>query len=134
MPPESRQSSPKDVELAVLRDDSPALAAWLACDRDRDDETLIFRHFSNLAARNILHLQAQVVAVEEEILDADVAARQLHAVPGALVSSMRWETMIRSSKDVNRPEHKRVQDLDRLKGLLKDYCTPCSRPTATQRI
>jgi hypothetical protein len=119
----SRQFTAKNVELAVVRDGYSALAAWLAC--YSDNETLIFRQFSNLASRNILHLQAQVVALEEGILDADAAARRHDAVDGVLVSSMRWETLMRNSKDVNRPEHKRVQHMEHLKDLLKNYCTTC---------
>ena len=118
MPTANNSPSTKDVELATVRDGYPALAAWMAC--DLDDETFIFRRFSNLAARNILHLQAQLFALEREILDADAAARR----PGAIVSSMRWETLMRDSKDPERPEHKRVQDINRLKDLLKDYCMP----------
>lgn len=112
----AKSCSTQDVEFAERRDGYPALAAWMSC--DLDDETFIFRRFSNLSARNLLHLQAQLVGLEQEIFDADAIARQ----GGALVSSMRWETMMRFSNDKDRPEHKRVQDLDRLKNLLKDYC------------
>ena len=52
------------VELGQLRDGYPALAKWIA--RDPDNETLIFRRFDRLAARNILHLQAQLIALEKQ--------------------------------------------------------------------
>jgi hypothetical protein len=107
----------EDIELAKLRDGYPALAAWMAC--DIDDETLVFRRFSNLAARNILHLQAQLIALEQEILDADAVAR---GSKEGMVASMRWETLMRRSKETNQLEFKRVQDMERLKALLKDYC------------
>jgi hypothetical protein len=108
----------EEVELAKLRDGYPALAAWLAC--DSDDETLIFRRFSNLAARNILHMQAELFAIEQEILDADAVARG--SLEG-MVASMRWETLIKRSKEATTPEHKRVKDMERLQNLLKAYCT-----------
>jgi hypothetical protein len=117
MPTTNTTSSTGDIELAKLRDGYPALAAWMAC--DIDDETLVFRRFSNLAARNILYLQAQLIALEQEILDADAVAR---GSKEGMVASMRWETLIRRSKETKQPELKRVQDMERLKALLKDYC------------
>jgi hypothetical protein len=117
MPSANNITTTEEIELAKLRDGYPALAAWMAC--DIDDETLIFRRFSNLAARNILHLQAQLIALEHEILDADAVAR---GSKEGMVASMRWETLIRRSKEMGQPELKRVQDMERLRGLLKDYC------------
>jgi hypothetical protein len=108
----------EEIELAKLRDAYPALAVWMAC--DSDDETLIFRRFSNLAARNILHMQAELFALEQEILDADALAR---GTPEGMVASMRWETLNRRSKEATAAEHKRVKDLERLQDLLRAYCT-----------
>jgi hypothetical protein len=117
MPTAEKTSSVENIELAKLRDGYPALAAWMA--RDIDDETLIFRRFSNLAARNILHLQAQLIAIEQEILDADAVAR---GSKEGMVASMRWETLMQRSRQRAQPECKRRQDMERLKGLLNNYC------------
>jgi hypothetical protein len=63
-----------DVKLGRLRDGYPALAGWIA--RDPDSETFIFRKFDRLAARNILHLQAKLTAIENEMDKLDEEARQ----------------------------------------------------------
>lgn len=103
-------------ELGELRNGYPALATWTA--RDPDNETFVFRKFDRLAARNLLHLQCQIIAVEEEIdqLDADVRKD-----PDTQNSSMRWETLMRNARTENRLEHKLVQKLADLHSLLKEY-------------
>jgi hypothetical protein len=67
-------NKPPDVELGRLRDDYLALSTWIA--RDPDCKTFIFRKFDRLAARTLLHLQAQVNALEHEIDLQDEEARQ----------------------------------------------------------
>jgi hypothetical protein len=110
-----------DVELGQLRDGYPALAKWIA--QDPDNETLIFRRFDRLAARNILHLQAQLIALEHEIDELDEAART-SADFDARQSSRRWETLMKhaTAPDANRPEKKRVEKFTELNILLKEYC------------
>jgi hypothetical protein len=114
------------------RDGYPALAKWIA--RDPDNETLIFRRFRRLAARNLLHLQAQLIALEHEIDELDIEARKS---ADTLESSGRWETLMEYAKVVEsagnvdnschpsrteRPEKKRVEKLNDLKMLLREYC------------
>lgn len=113
-----------DLELGALRDGYPALAAWIA--RDPDNETLVFRKFERLAARNVLHLQARLIALEHEINQQDEAARQ-SVDSKTRQSSRRWETLVECARDASRQETKRLKSLDELKTLLKDYCTSESR-------
>ncbi|KAF2033187.1 hypothetical protein EK21DRAFT_98475 [Setomelanomma holmii] len=47
---------------------------WIA--RNPDNETFIFRRFDRSAARNILHLQARLIALEHEIDQLDEEARE----------------------------------------------------------
>lgn len=63
-----------DIELGKIRDGYPALASWVA--RDPDSESFVFRKFICLGARNILHLQSQLISLEKEIDDLDAEARQ----------------------------------------------------------
>jgi 16S rRNA U1498 N3-methylase RsmE len=93
-----------DPELARPRDGYPALAYWIA--RDPDNETFIFRKFNRLAARNILHLQAQRS-------NEDLDTRQ---------SLRRWETLVEHAEEAGRPEKKLLLKLSDLKTLLKEYC------------
>lgn len=110
-----------DVELGTLRDGYPALAAWIT--RDPDNETFVFRKFGRLAARNILHLQSQLIALEYEIDQLDDEARRSNDFE-AQQSSRRWETLMKHANDpnnTNRPERERVEKMNELRKLLKEY-------------
>jgi hypothetical protein len=109
----------QDIERAAIRDGYPALAGWIA--RDPDHETLIFRRFGKLAARNVLHLQARLVALEHEIDRLDEQARQSLDLE-ARQSSRRWESLMKYEKDASRPEKTRIERLERLNKLLREYC------------
>jgi hypothetical protein len=111
---------PTDVELGRLRDGYPALAGWIA--RDPDSETFIFRKFDRLAARNILHLQAKLTAIENEMDKLDEEARQSNDFE-ACQSSRRWESLTKNAEVKNRPEKKRIEVLDELREGLREYCS-----------
>lgn len=110
---------PPDIELGHVRDGYPALANWVS--RDPDSETFVFRKFGRLAARNILHLQCKLIALEKEIDDLDEEARQSPDLE-ARQASRRYETLISRSENGNNSEKKRVQKLEEVKGLLEEYC------------
>lgn len=108
------------VELDVLRDGYPALAAWIA--RDPDSETFVFRKFDRLAARNILQLQARLIALERDIDNQDEEARR-SADSEVRRSLRRWETLQKNAADPTRSqERKRLEKLEEMKALLKEYC------------
>lgn len=90
--------------------------------RDPDHETFIFRRSGRLAARNILHLQAQLMALEFEINQLDERAGQSTDFEEKQ-APRRWETLVKHAKDDHRPEEIRMEKLDQLHGLLRDYCT-----------
>jgi hypothetical protein len=50
---------------AKQRDGYPALADFIA--QDPDHETFVFRRFKGLSARNILNLQGELIALEDNI-------------------------------------------------------------------
>jgi hypothetical protein len=114
-------ASKTDLELGKLRDGYPSLASWIA--RDHDSETLIFRKFDRLAARNILGLQAQLTSLEHEIDQLDEEARRSSDFE-ARQSLRRWKTLTKLAEDATRSEKKTVEKLNELKSLLKEYCTP----------
>lgn len=87
-----------DIELGRLRDGYPALGAWVA--RDPDDESFVFRKFDRLGARNILHLQGRLIALENEIDRLDEDARQSDDFE-ARQSSRRWETLMKNADGGN---------------------------------
>ncbi|KAF1990513.1 hypothetical protein K402DRAFT_304702, partial [Aulographum hederae CBS 113979] len=98
-------------EAASLRNGYPSLAEWMA--GDPDNETFIFRKFNRLAARNILHLQSELVTLEKklDVLDAegqrgDADARQ---------SLRRWETFVEKAEDATSLEGRRMKILQNTK-------------------
>ncbi|KAH7395134.1 hypothetical protein DE146DRAFT_697131 [Phaeosphaeria sp. MPI-PUGE-AT-0046c] len=107
-----------DLELGRLRDGYPALASWIA--RDPDHETFIFKKFQTLAARNILHLQAQLLALQHEINGLDEELRTSTDLE-ARQSLRRWETFMERSKIASSIENKLLGKLAELKMLLKEY-------------
>ena len=113
-------ANPPDIELGRIRDGYPALATWVA--RDPDNESFVFRKFARLGARNILHLQSRLIALEKEIDELDEEARSKDFE--ARQSSRRWETLMKHAEDPNRPEMKRVEKLEELQKVLKEYCMP----------
>lgn len=108
------RTMPSQLEHGLRRDGYPALAAWMS--RDPDDETLIFRRFKRLAARNTLHLQARLIALEKELDNLDDVA-WTSCNEELRQSSRRWETLV--NHDASQ---ERVEKLQKLQGLLKDYC------------
>jgi hypothetical protein len=107
-----------DFKLGRVRDGYPALARWIA--QDPDNEPFVFRKFSRLSARHILHLQARLFTLEHEIDQLDEAAKT-SSDPVARQASRRYETLIEHKDNESRKEKERVEKLEELGGLLKEY-------------
>ncbi|KAF2691180.1 hypothetical protein K458DRAFT_455504, partial [Lentithecium fluviatile CBS 122367] len=71
-------------------------------------------------SHHILHLQSKLIAIEHEIDQLDEQARDSNDFEERQ-SSRRWETMMMHARDPGRPEKMRVEKLDELKGLLREY-------------
>jgi hypothetical protein len=108
----------QDLELGHLREGYPSLAAWIA--RDPDHEAFVFRKFNRLAARNLLHLQSQLITLEHEIDQLDEEARQ-NADYEARQSSRRWETLVRRAGEGEELEEKRLAKTEELKTKIGEY-------------
>lgn len=107
-----------NVELGLVRDGYPALAAWIG--GDPDGETLVLRRFRRLGARNLLHLQSQLIQLEKEIDDLDLQART-SADLNSRQASRRWETLIELAADCARPEKARMEKVEELSVKIKEY-------------
>lgn len=105
-------------ELGQVRDGYPALASWIG--RDPDGETLVFRRFRRLSARNLLHLQSRLIQLEQEIDELDEEARKSTDLESRQ-ASRRWETLIKLSADPTRPEKKRLEKAAALSSQIKEY-------------
>ncbi|CAE7220668.1 hypothetical protein PTTW11_11350 [Pyrenophora teres f. teres] len=106
------------IELGMLRDGYPALSDWIS--RDPDDEALVFRKFGRLAARNILHLQCNMIQLEKDIDQLDERIRQSADID-TVRSLKRWETLMERACVVDSLESQLVAKLTRLQHLLKEY-------------
>lgn len=89
-------------------DGFPALAAFIASDRDRT--TAIFKRFDRLAARNLLYLQSQLAALEEQLDASDEADRGSRESLQSLRSLKHYQ---------ERPD--RMELLDRIKTTVREY-------------
>lgn len=104
--------------LGNARDGYPALAGWIG--QDPDGETLVFRRFRKLSARNLLHLQSQLIQLEQEIDELDDEARRSTDLD-ARQASRRWETLMQLAADPTRPERKRLEKVAELSVKIKEY-------------
>ena len=78
------------------RDGYPALSKWIS--RDPDQETFIFRRFKQLSARNLLHLQSQLIALEIRLAKLDEEIRQDDNLE-VKQSLRRWESFVQRFGD-----------------------------------
>ena len=112
------RQKPEDIEIGRSRDGYPALAAWIG--RDPDQESFVFRKFGRLSARNLLHLQSQLIQLEREMDELDDEARR-SADYEARQASRRWETLANLALDPARPEKKRLDKAKELQSKMKEY-------------
>jgi hypothetical protein len=105
-------------DLGNVRDGYPSFAAWIG--RDPDSETLVFRRFRRLSARNLLHLQSQLIQLEYEIDALDEEARRSSDLD-ACQASRRWETLTQLATDSQRPEKVRLEKVAELSARMKEY-------------
>lgn len=107
-----------DIEVVTPRDGYPALAEWIS--RDPDYETLIFRRFDRLAARNLLNMQSELLVMEAKLDKMDEASRQ-DRYPGL----RRWETFEHDIEQDDRADHNNAiirRDLfNKLEKKMEDY-------------
>jgi hypothetical protein len=107
-----------DSVLGHVRDGYPALATWIG--GDPDGETLVFRRFRRLSARNLLHMQSQLIQLEQEIDGLDMQART-SADLDARQASRRWETFTKLAADPDRPERVHMEKVNELSAKMKEY-------------
>ncbi|KKZ62127.1 hypothetical protein EMCG_03371 [[Emmonsia] crescens] len=109
--------STQDVELGIPRDGYPALASWIG--EDPDQATFIFRKFTRLSARNLLHLQAQVYELEKQLddLDKETALGQDVLLK---MSARQWESFAKYSEQPG-PVQERMKLVSQITVKLKEY-------------
>ncbi|KAK4159940.1 hypothetical protein QBC43DRAFT_326365 [Cladorrhinum sp. PSN259] len=96
----------------------PALGDFLAA--DPDSESLVFRKFDRLSARNLLSLQSEIIALEAESKRLD---REICFGDEELLASVgRWETLLeKAEKDMNSVEFRYLDLTRRIRPKIKEY-------------
>ncbi|KAL2208412.1 hypothetical protein CC79DRAFT_1395407 [Sarocladium strictum] len=114
------------VLLSPLPDESSELskegfagvASWIA--RDCDGDALVYRKFDELGARNLLYLQSELLALENELkgLDKEDA---LSSDMVAKDAARTWETLISQDAANNEKAGKRLKLIKLIRGKIKEY-------------
>lgn len=80
---------------ATCTDGYPAIASFIA--RDPDHESFVFRRFNKLTARKLLHMQSELLELEQRLTDLDEEAANSndHVLHGSM---RRWEDFERNSQ------------------------------------
>jgi len=101
-----------------------AVAAWVAL--DPDNETFVFRKFDRLAARNLLYLQSELLAIEKDLdrLDRDDVEAAQDAARD-LTAKDKARTWAESSRahDGRETETHRRNLVEKLRSKMKEYRT-----------
>ena len=106
-------------DIASLRDGYPSLSAWIAL--DPDSETLIFRNFTRLSARRLLHLQSQLLELESQLDELDAEARRSDDFEDRK-SLRRHETLLAKAADGRtRRYEKKLRLLEEVHVKMNEY-------------
>lgn len=97
-----------------------AVADWIAL--DPDNETFVFRKFDELAARNLLYIQSELLCIEKELAaldrqDAEEAREDMDVKDAART----WEVLSRRSEAGHGDSKRRVELINRLRAKMKEY-------------
>lgn len=94
------------------------VARWIAL--DPDNETFIYRKFDELAARNLLYLQAELLVLEKELnkLDKNDANSDDMDLKDAIRT---WETLTQWYDTNDEEARVRMDLIVRIREKLKEY-------------
>lgn len=97
-----------------------SVARWISF--DPDNETFIYRKFSELAARNLLYLQCELLVLEKQLNDLDQNDTKSDDMD--LKDAARtWETFAQQYEDGIKEAKDRMDIILRLRAKLKEYST-----------
>ena len=102
--------------LPLRREGYTSLAAWMTL--DPDNEALIFRKFDYLSARRTLHLQSQLLELEDRLRELDASVSQDVESKKSL---RKHEVFVERAKSGSGPGHERMELLDRIHQKLDEY-------------
>ncbi|UKZ78867.1 hypothetical protein TrVFT333_006613 [Trichoderma virens FT-333] len=94
------------------------VARWIAF--DPDSESFIYRKFDELAARNLLYLQAELLVLEKQLDQTDKNDAESDDM-GLADTIMTWETLERQYKNGNEEARIRMNLIVKMRDKLKEY-------------
>lgn len=102
------------------------VARWIAL--DPDNETFIYRKFDELAAQNLLYLQAEILVLEKELNKLDV--NDANSDDMDLRDAIRtWETLTQRYDANDEEARSRMDLIVRIREKLREYRALQSRDT-----
>jgi hypothetical protein len=109
-----RRSAPPSCRKEGFAD----VARWIAL--DPDNETFIYRKFDELAARNLLYLQSELLVLEKQLneLDKNDASSDDMDLKDA---TRTWETLTQRCGTNNEEARVRMDLIVRIRAKLKEY-------------
>lgn len=102
----------------------------LAARMEIQPESAIFRRFGWLNAQNLLYLQAELISLEKQLRERQVAD-STHTTGKKAQYALDWFWLSQSEDDGD------TEQLDlvlRIRALLDEYSRPFSRPTQTRNV
>ena len=102
----------------TYRDGYPAVAEWIV--RDQDHESYVFRRFDRLSARNLLHLQSQLIELERRLDGLDRETAQSGDLE-LKQSVRRWETFEANAAQGRQQEVERTELNHKIEKTLRKY-------------
>ena len=94
------------------------VARWIAL--DPDNETFIYRKFDELAARNLLYLQTELLVLEKQLNELD--KYDANSDDMNLKDATRtWETLTQQYDTGNREARVRIDLVVKIRSKLKEY-------------
>ncbi|KAL3495319.1 hypothetical protein BJX62DRAFT_246055 [Aspergillus germanicus] len=94
------------------------VARWIAL--DRDSETLIYRGFRELSARNLLYLQCEMLGLEKRLDEQDKVDAASHDME-VKDAARTWETLREQFESGNQDAQTGMDLIMRLRGTVKEY-------------
>jgi len=94
------------------------VARWIAV--DPDNETFIYRKFDELAARNLLYLQSELLSFQKQLNELDKSDANSDDMD-LKDASRTWETLTQQCDSGNEEARVRMDWIVRIRGKLKEY-------------
>ncbi|RYP65485.1 hypothetical protein DL769_006308 [Monosporascus sp. CRB-8-3] len=94
------------------------VARWIAL--DADNETFVYRKFDELAARNLLYLQSELLVLEKQLNELDKNDANSENM-GLKDAARTWETLVQQIDTGNEEMRVRMDLIVMIRAKLKEY-------------